>query len=610
MSRAAVLRSGTLAVSERRLLALRDKYRYLFEHSVDTRADGSRHFHRAAHFVREGLHVVSLKGDAFEMAFQHGRLLADAVREGVLAQLSRTVPHLLENSVTKSASLQKLLISVVEVLGKGARPYIPVSYFDETVALSEGAGLPLHEMSNALLAMEALYVLAKHAVRTEGIEVSPLAFGGCSSVAVWGKNTKNGELVVGRNLDYPLNGYFDRFPLVAYHEPTDGGQRYVSLASAGLYTPSLTAFNASGVYLAGHLVPTNETSFRGTPIYFLASEVLRRAKSFDEAVDLFRSFRATLGWAFVLISFREKRVATVEMTHKNFAVRESKDGFHAQTNHFDVLTKANLHINRSVDADSFGRYHVLAKRVDEAAQPFDAQAVARVLGDNFDPVAGRDRTVGATVAVQITVGSAVLCPAEGRFYVATGTAPVSHNRYVEMPFPDRFDSDTFATESYAALAGNDFARRHPKKALGLREYIVAKTAFEYRSAVDESIGALERALAFDPDEDAYRFVLAVLYLRGNRDAEAKVCLDRLAKGAATPHLTRLGLYLRARMAASSGQKAAASADIAAVLASGAVDKKLRVAAERVERLLRRSGTVSWNRAALVPLFQFADLLHY
>ena len=97
-----------------------------------------------------------------------------------------------------------------------------------------------------------------------------MAFAGCSSFAAWGPNSHDGDLIIGRNLDNPLNGYIDAFPLVTYFEPNDG-QRYLSLGTAGLYPPSLTAMNESGIYLAAHLIPTEETSFEGTPMYFVVN---------------------------------------------------------------------------------------------------------------------------------------------------------------------------------------------------------------------------------------------------------------------------------------------------------------------------------------------------
>ena len=77
----------------------------------------------------------------FEMAFQHGRLLKDQVNRGVLFQLSRTIPNLLYNTVTKNPFLNKVLVSMLDFLGTNVlKQHIPQDALKETYALSEGSG--------------------------------------------------------------------------------------------------------------------------------------------------------------------------------------------------------------------------------------------------------------------------------------------------------------------------------------------------------------------------------------------------------------------------------------------------------------------------------------
>jgi uncharacterized protein with PIN domain len=457
--------------------------------------------------------------------------------------------------------------------------------------------------------MEAIYVLAKYAVRTRGITVPPVAFAGCSTFAAWGPATKDGEIILGRNLDYPLNGYFDRYPLVAYHEPTDGGQRYVSLGTAGLFTPCMTAFNESGIYIGSHLIPTDETSFRGTPIYFHAAEVLRRARTFDEAIALFRAEPVTVGWCFMVASFRERRFATVEMTHRRTEVRESKGERLLQTNHFHRLDAANMFVNRSVDDDSFGRYRAMELRLDAARGRLDAKEAARILGDTYDPVAGRERAVGATVAVHITMSSSVVLPAEGKFFAATGTGPTSFHRFVELPMPERFDPSRFPAADSGDLAPTDFPNRHPERAAGLQKYIEAKMTYEYESDVRKALALVEEAERLDPSEPAYPFAVAIFALKTNEEARAMAALDRLRDGKPTAQLRRLEKYLRARVLAARGERRALDLFDELVLDHG-VDGKMRKAAERARSAMRTFGRCPFRADTLQPMLQFADLLTY
>lgn len=606
---AVVLRSTTFQLEREKRDALRRTYAYLFEHPVTALPDGRRTFHRATAWNYHGLNVVHLKGDAFEMAFQHGKLVSDGVREGILRQLSRTIPHALENSVSKSRTLNRLILGIVDWMGRDLRRHIPDTYFEQAYAVSEGSGLSLTDVSNALLAMEAVYVLAKYAVRTRGVTVPPVAFAGCSTFAAWGPATATGEIVLGRNLDYPLNGYFDRYPLVAYHEPTDGGQRYVSLGSAGLFTPCMTAFNESGIYIGSHLIPTEETSFRGTPIYFHAAEVLKKARTFDEAVALFRAEPTTVGWCFLVGSFQEKRFATVEMTNRRTEVREAAGERLLQTNHFHRLDAANMFVNRSIDDDSFGRYRAMERRLDAVRGKLDAAEAARILGDTYDPVAGRERAIGATVAVHITMSSSVILPEQGKFFAATGTGPTSFHPFVELPMPDRFDPSRFPSAHEATLAPADFPSRHPRRAEALQAYIEAKKTFEYESDIGKALGHVLEAERLDETEPAYSFAVAIFALKKKDETLALEALDRLAARKPTPQLRRLERYLRARVLAARGD-AGAEALFRELLSDDGVDGKMRRAVERVRSAVKTFGRHPFRADTLQPMLQFADLLSY
>jgi hypothetical protein len=57
----------------------RAKYAPLYSAHVRENPDGSRSFHRGTLFRRSGIYVLHLKGDRFEMAFQHGALLKEQI---------------------------------------------------------------------------------------------------------------------------------------------------------------------------------------------------------------------------------------------------------------------------------------------------------------------------------------------------------------------------------------------------------------------------------------------------------------------------------------------------------------------------------------------------
>ncbi len=598
------IETRTLSATLSFLRDVRRRYKALYEMPIVAEGDGSFQFHEGRLYRRGGINVLSLRGDAFEMAFQHGRLLQEAVQTGVLPQLSRTIPNILTQSVSKSSLVNKVLVGLLDYLGRRRmRRHIPENYLLESIALAEGAKLPLHTMSNALLAMEALYVFAKFAVKIGSIDINPMAFAGCSSFAVWDPES----MIVGRNVDYPLNGYFDKHPTVTYFNPTDGGQKYLSIGTAGLVTPFLTAVNESGIYIAGHIVPTAESSFDGTPIFFAAADVIKQARTFDEAVQLFSKMRTTHGWGYVLASFNEKRAGTVEMTNRRVELRESTNGMHFQTNHFLKAVEGNLYVNRGIDDDTRGRYRRLEERITQR-EGFTLEQARSILGDCCDAFVGdKERGLGNTVAVHITLGSAVFDPKNKRFFVATGMAPVSQNDFIEFPFVEEFFAETFAEEKYETLKGSP---PEPKIAEAVQLYIEAKMRYEYDGNTVAALDLLTRVVEADPFNSAYRFVRAILALKCGQGEIADTEFHKILSSDHTDHLKNLSEYYLGRLAARDGNRKLALSRLDRVIASPVSDEALRRAAKKAAGSVRVFGRYPFNTDRLPLMMQFADCLGY
>jgi len=599
--------SGNLAF----LKDLRRQHRGLYREKVETDSDGSVKFHKAQLFKRAGVFVLHLKGDAFEMAFQHGRLLSNEIRNGVLFQLGRTIPSTIQNTITKHPLINRALLTFLDFMEHNVlMKNIPREYLSETFALSEGSGLSMHGITRSLLSIEAVSILSKYAAKSKSVFVNPIAFSGCSSFVTWGEHARNGEMVIGRNLDYPLNGYFDAYPVVAYCEPSHS-QRFISITSAGLNTPSLTAFNESGIFLSVHMIPTEETSFKGTPIYFVASDCIKHARTFDEAIAIFRKYRTTCGWSYVLVSMKEKRAGSVDVTHKGMAVTEASSPLHIQTNHFlsHEMEKAGLHINQSIRTDSHGRFLRMNQLLREAHGTVDKSVASKVLADTWDPIEKKNRGLGNTLAVHITLGSAIVTPASGNFFVANGTAPTSHNDFIEFPFWEKFRPKEFGKESFEVLRGGLFKENHPRMAEAIQCYIKAKMAYEYESDVATSENLMTRVTELDPTNPAYFFVQAVLQLKLGRFEGARVILDKVLEMDPPGHLKCLSHYYRGRVFAHLEKRNEALAEFEKVL-QASEDDKLKKAAKKSKHRVQLMGKYPFKTDRLPLLMQFADLVNY
>jgi hypothetical protein len=451
---------------------LRSRYRHLERETVVERADGARRFHRGWHLRREGIHLLVLRGDRYEMAYQHGRLLRELIVHGTLDQAQRACRNSVRSALgdgllarAVSFYAERILTGVILHGGLARSGTDDREPLLDGYGLSDGAGVPLRTLTGAALAAEVAQVLLGQTDREPRPPfAAPAAC--CTSFAAWGSRTPEGELVLGRNTDYPLTGFYDLHPTVTYCEP-DQGQRYMAVTSAGLHNAGVCGMNESGIYLAIHTVPTRHVSITGLPIFMVGQELLREARSFDEVLVALGEQRPAAGWSYHLVSARERRAATVEMAADAVRVRHATGDHQITTNHWlaPEMEPRYLTISATFAEDTRARFRRVEELILAAGGAFDEHRAIAALGDKHDPIADRIRSMPNTVASPTTVSSSVWQPDRGRLFVAAGTAPSCHGRFVELPTIDRLphgeDPPTWADAPHEVIANDRHRREHP-----------------------------------------------------------------------------------------------------------------------------------------------------
>jgi tetratricopeptide (TPR) repeat protein len=611
---------------------LRTIYNYLYQEDVVEHADGHKTFHDASLFKREGVNVLHLKGDSFEMAFQHGTLL----KEEILVGAPRISAATLENKVRETLGHKPLLVrmvtnnyhrryteAILDYSLELAREQGLEHVLDELIGMSESTGIDADELVRALFLPEVLMVIAKDTVEDEkSVEVDRLGplqtpitpmVGQCSDFMAWGDYTQDGSLVIGRNTDYAVNGYYDRFPTVIYFEPNDK-QRFMTIVSSGVHNTGLVSLNEAGIFIGVHTIPANKVSTEGVPVFMIANRVMRNADSFDKAVEIFGAANTNGGWTYSIASVKEKKYGTLEFHAEGVSLRAANDsGLHVQTNRFmtDKFAQDELFFNKSVDFDSDARYARIEQMANEWKGTLDAKKAMAIMGDHTDPFSGQVRAFPNTVSVHTTVTSAVLEPEKNRVFVANGMAPVSETTFVELPTVNNFDPATFLSQPYTTHLNDDFARNHPQMAAGLQKFIEAKNAYEQRFDLEDSLAKMEEAIALDESNPSYKFVAAMVYLRKGDFSKGRAHLENLLKtDHVSPQKELLGQYYLGRIAAHRNQRAVARNYLEFVVAN-AMDHKLKSAAEKALKSMRGIGRrYNLGRKSLMIMFQQADMLHY
>ncbi|MHB8899684.1 MAG: C45 family autoproteolytic acyltransferase/hydrolase, partial [Thermoguttaceae bacterium] len=315
---------------------IRRRYRSLCEAPVEATPDGGARLDRARLWRRGGLRILRVVGDRFEMAFQHGRLLVDEVARASLRQASLITANAIRNSY--GDGLVSWLLRyyadrcLSEPILRNGLAYLGGSRglnLGEIFGLAEGGRVPVWTLLRAAAGPETAQVLlglAKGRVGTGHLD--------CSSFAAWGAATRDGEMIVGRNTDYPLNGCYDALPTAVYFEPTDGAHRYLTVTSAGFHIAGVCGMNEHGLFVGVHSVPASSVSERGMPVFLVGQEILRRARTIDEAAALLDEVRPAAGWNYHIVSASERRAITFEVCQAAGARRVCDGDVHITTNHW------------------------------------------------------------------------------------------------------------------------------------------------------------------------------------------------------------------------------------------------------------------------------------
>jgi hypothetical protein len=594
---------------------VRKRYRHLYAEQVRELPDGSQAFGAARLWRREGINVLYVRGDRFEMAFQHGRLLSDAIAAGTLAQCGEIPRHGIRNSIG-DGPLAKLVLwyarhAIAEpMLRRGlerAREQGEDSLL-EGYGLSEGSGLSVDTIFNAPLGPEVAQTLLG---KTSGLAVGSEP-NQCTSFTAWGSKTAGGELVIGRNTDYPLTGYYDEHPTVIYFEPTDGAQRYMAVTSAGCHNAATGGMNEAGLYVTTHTVPASTVSEEGLPVLMVGQAILRTASTIDEAEALVMEAKPAAGWNFHIVSTHERRAVTFEMSSARIAKVESSGETHFTTNHYRArsMDEHHLFVNATVETDTRARMDRCVEMVDAANGALDAAGAAAILGDKYDRTVGKVRSGPNCVSASTTVSSSVWLPDSGKVFVANGTAPVSQNTYVELPALSHFDAESFGSSDYETIDQDRFRREHPAVLEAEQIYQRARQVFEYDNDAGAAVELMQEALVVDDSDPGMHLHLALYALRAGREGIARSAVTKMLAIEWDPQRTRVARYLRGRFAASDGDRDAALDDLRAVAESPDTCPRLAAAARKIERKLSRRKRVALGANELSPMSWMPDAFRY
>jgi hypothetical protein len=233
--------------------------------------------------MHDGTRVLFLKGTPQEIGRQHGDLLKREIHD-----VTRRI--LYGVGVGSSFAKGEWFFGEIERATARLQPFIAKRYFDEMDAISSAAGMNVNEVRLANLFPELFH---------------------CTGFAVAGAATTDGRLYHGRVLDYLRGVGLEQNAAVIVLRP-DVGNAWVNVSYAG-FTGSVTAMNEKHISI-GEMGGRGEGNWDGKPMAQLVREVMEKAGTLEEAVEIMRTSARTCEYYYVIADGKTKKSVAIKAT--------------------------------------------------------------------------------------------------------------------------------------------------------------------------------------------------------------------------------------------------------------------------------------------------------
>ena len=216
----------------------------------------------------QGKTILVVSGTPEEMGKAHGSLLGPQVRYLVDRVLYGV-------GAIDSVQTGVWFLDQMEEIHRRTQPFIPDRYFVEMDALAQAAGLSQRDGRFANLFPERFH---------------------CSGVAVRGKASQGGRIIHARVLDYMRDINIQGCATIQVFIP-EGRNAWMSAGYSGLIG-TVTAMNEKGVAV-GEMGGRGEGDWDGMPMTLLLREIMERANTVQEALDILKSTPRTCEYYYV-----------------------------------------------------------------------------------------------------------------------------------------------------------------------------------------------------------------------------------------------------------------------------------------------------------------------
>ncbi|MCV6628919.1 MAG: C45 family peptidase [Flavobacteriaceae bacterium] len=317
---------------------------------------------------KHGIWEMYVEGNALERGVAIGNLSKELYQNQehiFFGKIAELVP---------SRTYQNILLKFLAWFNRKTHMYVSEEMKQEIYGLSRYASEKYKHVGSAYL--RALYLHGAHDI---GHAMQDLMLVGCSSFAVWGKNSADGKLLVGRNFDFYAGDAFAREKLLYFIRP-DKGHPFVSYSWPGMLGV-VSGMNTAGISVTINAGKSSIPLIAKTPISLVTRRILQYASSLDEAVAIAKDMEVFVAESIMVSSAKEQAAILIEMAPKTFGVYKKENSSQLVcSNHFQSSAFADDKRNNrhKLESHSMYRFEKMEKELgDKAISPIDAVAILR-----------------------------------------------------------------------------------------------------------------------------------------------------------------------------------------------------------------------------------------
>ena len=275
----------------------------------------------------DGLYEMRVCGGPFERGEAIGKL-----GEDLLYQQEKAFADKLFEMVP-SSRYRAFLHYFITIFNRRMGASVPLEYRQEIKAMSASC---THEFDEFGSPYERQ--MQYHSAHDIGHVMQDYMLVGCTSFAVWGRESADSSLLMARNFDFYMGEEFAKNKLVLFEKP-DSGYAYVSVTWPGMLGV-VSGMNTQGLAVTINASKLEVPSSSATPISILVKSILQYASNIEEAETIAASFKTFVCESILVGSANDGRAVIIEKTPSAMGVYSPEGG--SESSRMTVASSANM----------------------------------------------------------------------------------------------------------------------------------------------------------------------------------------------------------------------------------------------------------------------------